>query len=65
MEYRYYFCLDFCTYFFKAILKGCLFPYILQKTHENRTGESIITACQSLDLWGSKSKIAETQFPLG
>ena len=62
---EYYFCLNFCTYFFiifTYILKGCLFPYILQKTHENLTGESRITACQSL--WGSKSKVAETHFPV-
>ena len=43
-------------------LKGCSFSYILQKkTHENQSGESRITAFQTL--WGSKSKVAETQFP--
>ena len=44
-----------------TFLKGCSLPYILQKMHENRSGESRITACQTL--WGSKSKVAETQFP--
>ena len=43
------------------VLKDCSFPYILQKTHENRSGESRITACQTL--WGSKSKVAETHLP--
>ena len=44
------------------VLKDCSFPYILpKKTHENRSGESRITACQTL--WGSKSKVAETHFP--
>ena len=32
-----------------------------KKPHENRSGESRITACQTL--WGSKSKVAETPFP--
>ena len=63
----YYFCLDFCTYFFIIFtwvlyfLKGCSFPDILKKTHEKRSGESRITACQTL--WGSKSKVAKTQLP--
>ena len=61
------FALNFCTYSFIIftwvlhILKDFSFPYILQKTHENRSGESRITACQTL--WGSKSKVAETHFP--
>ena len=62
---EYYFCNDFCTYFFIIftlvlhLLKGCPFPYILQKNpHENRSGESRITACQTL--CGSKSKVAES-----
>ena len=42
-------------------MKDCSFPYILQKPHENRSGESRITAFQTL--WGSKSKVAETHFP--
>ena len=43
-------------------LKGCLVPYILQKkTHGKRSADSRITTCQTL--WGSKSKVAETQFP--
>ena len=38
-----------------------LFSYILQKTHENRSGESRMTACKTL--WGSNSKVAENHFP--
>ena len=42
-------------------LKGCSFPYILQKKNESRSDGSRIKACQTL--WGSKSKVAATQFP--
>ena len=34
--------------------------HLAKITHENQSGESRITACQML--WGSKSKVAETQF---
>ena len=34
--------------------------HFAKKTHENRSGESRMTACQTL--WGSKSKVAETHF---
>ena len=60
---EYYFCLDFCTYFFIIFtwllhfLRDSSFSYILKEMHENRSGESRITACQTL--WGSKSKVAE------
>ena len=47
--------LNFCTFSFFIftwvlhVLKDCSFPYILQKkNHENRSGESRITACQML-----------------
>ena len=42
-------------------LKVVHFLTFCKKTHENRSGESRITACQTL--WGSKSKVAETHFP--
>ena len=35
--------------------------HFAKKTHENRLGESRITASQTL--WESKSKVAETHFP--
>ena len=63
----YYFCLDFLYIFLHHIyvgfirLKGCSFPDILKKMHGKRSGESRITACQTL--WGSKSKVAKTQLP--
>ena len=63
---EYYFCLEFLYILLNHIhmvlhvLKDCSFPYILQKSHENRSGESRMTACQTL--WGSKSKVAETHF---
>ena len=53
---EYYFCLDFLYIFLHY--RGFTFS---KKTHENRSGESRITACQTL--WGLKSKFAETQFP--
>ena len=34
--------------------------HFAKKTHENRSGESRITACQTL--LGSKSKVAETHY---
>ena len=33
-----------------------------KKTYENRSGESRITAYQTL--WGTKSKVAETHYPV-
>ena len=35
--------------------------HFTKKLHENRSGDSRITACQTM--WGSKSKVAETHFP--
>ena len=65
---EYYFCLEFLYIFPHHIHMGCtcskrlfISLHFAQKTHENRSGESIITACQTL--WGSKSKVADTHFP--
>ena len=64
---EYYFCLEFFVhipsyshgfYMFSNIVH---FLTYCNKPHENRSGESRITACQTL--WGSKSKVAETHFP--
>ena len=43
---------------FKTVVQ---FRTFCKNTHENRPGESRITACQTL--WESQSKVAETQFP--
>ena len=65
---EYYFCLDFLYIFLHYINVGFIFSKRLfisrhfeKKTHEKRSGESRITACQTL--WGSKPKVAETQLP--
>ena len=67
---EYYFCLDFLYIFLHHFHMGFICSKILfislhfakkKKTHENRSGESRITAGQTL--WGSKSKVAETHFP--
>ena len=65
---EYYFCLEFLYTFLHYIHMGFTCSKILfislhfaKITHENRSGESRITACQTL--WGSKSKVAETHFP--
>ena len=36
--------------------------HFAKKTHENRSGESRIKALQTL--WGSKSKVEETHYPV-
>ena len=66
MEYN--FCLEFLYIFLHLIHMGftCskrlfISLHFEKKTHENRSGESRMTACQML--WGSKSKVAETHFP--
>ena len=41
-------------------LKSCSFPYNLQKTHEKRSGESRMTACQTL--WGQNQKLQKLIF---
>ena len=61
---EYYFSLILCTYFFIIFTfskRLFISLHFAKETHENRSGESRITACQTL--WGSKSKVAETQFP--
>ena len=65
---EYYFCLKFLYTFLHHINMGfaCskrlfISLHFAKKPHENRSGESRITACQTL--WGSKSKVAETHFP--
>ena len=56
---EYYFCLEFLYIFLHHIHMGftCskrlfISLHFAKKTHENRSGESRITACQTL--WGSK-----------
>ena len=66
---EYYICLEFLYIFLHHIHMGftCskglfISLHFAKKPHENRSGESRITACQTL--WGSKSKVAETHFPV-
>ena len=61
---EYYFCFEFLYIFLHHIHMGftcskrLFIPlHFAKKPHENRSGESRITACQTL--WGSKSKVAE------
>ena len=64
---EYYFCLEYLYIFLHHIHMGVtsfkrlfISLHFAKKTHENRSGDSRMTACQTL--WGSKSKVAETHF---
>ena len=67
---EYYFCLEFLYIFLHHIhinltcaKRLFISLHFAKKLHENRSGESRITACQTL--WGSKSKVAETHDCIG